>query len=90
MKVVRTVRMGDTVIRLILSIYFDGDELYLIVLLTKKLADSMNAVHPSKLLLDVSAPGLSSRIGLLQQNWVTLESYMEDDEDDSSFCKELS
>lgn len=72
------------------NIDFDGDELYLIVLLTKKLADSMNAVHPSKLLLDVSAPGLSSRIGLLQQNWVTLESYMEDDEDDSSFCKELS
>jgi hypothetical protein len=65
------------------------DETNHITLLTDKLAKSMTAVHPSQFLFSTSSPGLASRIKLLDQNYVTMEAFLSDDEDESEFYKEL-
>lgn len=72
------------------NIDFDGDESYFITVLTKELANAISAIHPSQLLFSTASPGLGSRIGLLQQNWVTLEAFLEDDDDESGYYHECS
>ena len=57
-------------------------------LFEQELVRATSAMHPSKFLLSTSYPGLTGRIGLLKQNWVLLEHYMEDDPDDG-FYEEL-
>ena len=88
MKVVRTVWVGAqismTIIRsryLILSTHFDGDELYAFFIFESDLADSLSALHPSQFLFSTKTPGLSTSIGLLDQMWVMLENYAEEDPD---------
>lgn len=63
------------------NIDFDGDELYAIFVFEKSIRDATTAIHPSQLLFSTSSLGLSSRIGLLDQNTLVLENYLEADPD---------
>lgn len=72
------------------SIHFDGDEIYGFFIFEDELSKAMTSIHPSQFLFSTTSPGLSSRIGLLTQNYVTVESFLEDDEEDSAYYQELS
>ena len=61
-----------------LSEHFDGDELYGLILWERELARLLNTVHPSQFLFSTTEPGLSSRIGLLKQNYICLNNYLLD------------
>lgn len=100
MKVVRSVRMegfiwtgyGLLLNRIleigILSIHFDGDELYALFLFEKSMRDDFSAVHPSQLLFSVSEPGMSSKIKLLDQNYTMMEAFLLEDPD-SDYYEEV-
>ena len=62
-----------------LSEYFDGDELYAFFIFEEALADALSAIHPSQFLFSTKEPGLSTSIGLLDQMWVMIENYSEED-----------
>lgn len=72
------------------NIDFDGDEIYGFFIFEDELSKAMTSIHPSQFLFSTTSPGLSSRIGLLTQNYVTVESFLEDDEEDSAYYQELS
>ncbi len=65
------------------------DETNHIVIFANKLSKAMTAIHPSQFLFSTSSPGLSSRIKLLDQNLVTMEAYLSDDEEESNHYEEL-
>lgn len=49
----------------------------------------MSAIHPAQFLFSTSSTGLSARIGLLKQNVLVLENFLEDDAD-TEYYEELS
>lgn len=60
---------------------FDGDETYGAVIWEKDMEEALSPIHPSQLLFSVEEPGLSSRIKLIDQHWVMLENYAQEDPD---------
>lgn len=52
------------------------------------MADKFSSVHPSQLTLDLQSAGVSPNIGLLGQNFVCLEQWLEEDAD-SNLYEEL-
>jgi hypothetical protein len=66
------------------------DVLYVFAAFENKLAQSLSAMHPSQLLFNTSGLGLSNAITLLKQNYSTIESFLEDDPDDSAYYEEIS
>ena len=71
-----------------LSEYFDGDELYAFFIFEEELVEALSAIHPSQFLFSTKEPGLSTSIGLLDQMWVMIENYSEEDPD-IGFYEEL-
>lgn len=62
-----------------LNMDFDGDETYGAVIWEKDMEEALSPIHPSELLFSVEEPGLSSRIKLIDQHWVMLENYAQED-----------
>lgn len=50
--------------------------------------DAFTAIHPSQLMFSTGTPGMSSRIKLLDQNYVMLESFLLEDPD-SEYYEEV-
>ena len=67
---------------------FDGDELYSFAIFEHDMAEKFSSVHPSQLTLDLQSAGVSPNIGLLGQNFVCLEQWLEEDAD-SNLYEEL-
>lgn len=63
-------------------------ELYGAFIFEENLRKALSAIHPSQFLFSTSSPGLASRIGLLDQDFVLLERYLEEDPD-ASYYEEL-
>ena len=63
------------------NIDFDGDELYAFFIFESDLAEALSAIHPSQFLFSTKTPGLSTAVGLLDQMWVMMENYAEEDPD---------
>lgn len=59
---------------------FDGDELYILPIFEDKMRKDLSAVHPSQLIFNVSGPGLDARTGFLDQNSISLQNYLDEDE----------
>lgn len=70
------------------NIDFDGDELYFLFIFEKEMRDAFTAIHPSQLMFSTGTPGMSSRIKLLDQNYVMLESFLLEDPD-SEYYEEV-
>ena len=66
------------------------DELYAFPVFESDLAKSLSSSHPSQFLFNTRGLGLSSSIGLLQQNYASIEAFLEDDPEDSSHYEEIS
>lgn len=81
---------GSMILTLFLSTHFDGDELYAFPVFESDLAKSLSSSHPSQFLFNTRGLGLSSSIGLLQQNYASIEAFLEDDPEDSSHYEEVS
>lgn len=65
------------------------DELYALPIFEYQMYLKFLSVHPSQFLFNTAAVGLSSDIGLLVQNVVSLEYYVSEDPD-SEYYEELS
>lgn len=63
-------------------------ELYAFFVFEEKLRQAMSATHPSQFLFSTSSPGLSDRIGLLKQNVLMLQRFLEGDAD-TEYYEEL-
>lgn len=61
------------------------DELFGLFIFESDIAEAFSAIHPSQFLFSTKEPGLSSAIGPLDQNFVCLEKWAEEDPDIDHF-----
>ena len=57
------------------------DELFAFPLWENKMRKALSAIHPSQFLFSVAEPGLSGRIGLLKQSFISMENWLYEDPD---------
>ena len=48
-------------------------------LFERKMIKKMASIHPRQGLFSTASPGLSDKIGLLEQNWLAMENYFAED-----------
>lgn len=65
-----------------LSVYFDGDQLYGFFLFERVMTQALSVIHPSQLLFSTTTPGLADRILLLEQNYICIENFINDQDPD--------
>ena len=58
---------------------FDGDEMYGFFIFENWLKKALSAVHPSQLMFNTTNPGLASRVGLIDQNWIVMLNWLREE-----------
>lgn len=64
------------------NIDFDGDQLYGFFLFERVMTQALSVIHPSQLLFSTTTPGLADRILLLEQNYICIENFINDQDPD--------
>lgn len=69
---------------------FDGDEIYVLFIRENDMIEDLSTIHPMLSVLDTSSPGFSSAVGLLDQNSLSCEMFLMEEEEYNGMYKEVA